>query len=125
MLIGLVGCGQDRSSLAKQSVQNYWNNIEHAKMKTAWNILTPGQEQANPYGPWSTNLLDFLRTTNGIDAKVGEPVVSGDTASVPVTIRFHKAPAPRNDQHGYQHLFWDNGKWRITDESGTLTKSKT
>jgi hypothetical protein len=126
LAIGLVACGgQDRSSLAKQTVQTYWTSIEKAKMKTAWNILSPGQQQANAYGTWSTNLLDFLKTTDGIVARVGEPVVSGNNASVPVTIRFNKAPNPSNDQHGYQHLYWDSGAWRITDDSGTLTKSKT
>lgn len=130
VLASIAGCGDpDKAALARQTVQTYWSDINHGKLKNAWDMLTPGQQQANPLSQWGANIFDFLKQSNGIKVKVGTASVTstsdGTFASVPVHVSFVAAPDPRNDKSGYQHLYWQDGKWLISDESGTLTHRKT
>jgi hypothetical protein len=121
----VAGCGgQNRGALAEKTVRSYWGDISQGRLKQAYAIISPGQQQANPLTQWGQNIFDFLHTTGGIRVTVGKAIVDGDNASVPVRVKFNEAPDPRNDKSGYQHLFWLNGTWRIADESGELSHSK-
>ena len=125
MIAVLAGCGQDRASLARQTVQSYWVDIEHAHFKAAYQMLTSGQRQVNTLSAFSGNFFGLLQTTAGIEAVVGKPSVNGDFASVPVTLKSPKAPNPKDDLHAYQHLYWESGGWHISDENGGLSHRRT
>ena len=121
-----AGCGgPDRNALARQTVQTYWDDVRHAKFKDAYGKLTSGQQQVNSLGQYARNMFDFLKGTEGVTAIVGNPKVSGDCAKVPVTLKSPKAPNPKDDLHAYQDLYWQNGGWRISNESGGLTHATT
>jgi predicted secreted protein len=66
-------------------------------------------------------MFGFLEQTGGIQFRVGTPSVSGDYATVPVTLH---SPIPSQDLNAFQHLFWYNGQWRIADANGGLTHTK-
>lgn len=124
--IGLVSCGggTDRSAAARQTVQNYWGDISHGKMSQAYNMQTTGARQTTTLANYSRNLFDFLQGTAGVRAVVGSATLNGDQAAVAVTLKSPKAPNPKSDLHAYQHLFWENGQWRISDQNGGLSHTK-
>ncbi len=116
----LSGCGQDRTALARQTVQTYWNDISKARIHAAYNMLTSGNRQSMPFSTYDQDIMGILTQTAHLQATVGNPKVKGDNATVPVTlhsIRTTKAlPA-------YQHLYWENGAWRITDQNGGVSQT--
>jgi hypothetical protein len=122
-VVNLTGCGQDRSALATKAVQTYWYDIGHAKVKQAYRMMTSGQRQVNDFSTYSQDMLSFLGATHGVSAATGKPEVSGDgsQAVVPVTL---SATGSADKRHAYQHLFWENGQWRIADANGGLSLRK-
>jgi hypothetical protein len=119
--LAVTACGSpDRAALARQTVQTYWSDIGHAKMQQAYNLLTPGNQAARPFDSYSQDMFGFLTSVASVYASVGSPAVKGDFATVPVTLHSPKfAPL-----HAYQHLFWQNNQWYISDQNGGLTKSR-
>lgn len=126
ILAGLFGVsmlsacgGENRADLARQTVKTYWNKIDHGKWKDAYYMLTPGEQATIPLDQYQKQWVEFLAKTAGVTAVVGTPYVKNDCANVPVTL---KSPESfRNDLHARQDLFWNNGKWQISDENGALT----
>lgn len=127
-MVSLVGCGtafgfggQDRSALAKQTVQNYWSDIGHGKVKVAYYLMTSGNRQTMSLTQYGQNMFGFLKGTEGVSATTGNPTVNGDQATVPVTLR---SPKTTIKLHAYQHLFWENGSWKVSDPDGGLSQIK-
>lgn len=117
----LSACGQDRSTLARNTVQEYWTDIQHAKFNQAYNLLTPGNQAARPRQGYVQDMFGFLEGTGGLTVTVGAPVVNDDLAAVPVKLHSPKSPKPFP---ACQHLVWNNGKWLIADQNGGLTQQK-
>lgn len=123
-LIGLViiaamsGCGQDRATLARHAVQTYWYDVGHAKLRAAYGMLTSGNQQSEPFKTYDGNILGLLGSTASLHATVGKPTVNGDTATVPVTLHSIRTAKPLA---AYQHLYWENGGWRIADQNGGVS----
>jgi hypothetical protein len=115
------GGGQDRQSLAQQTVRSYWSDINRGKFGKAYAMMTSGNRAARPESSYGQNLLGFLQGTGGVKATVGKATVSGDNATVPVTLHSPKTTVPL---HAYQHLFWQDNQWRISDQDGTLSQTK-
>lgn len=117
----LSACGQDRSSLASNTVSEYWGYIQHAKFSKAYDLLTPGNQAARPKSNYAQDMFGFLESTGGLKVTVGKPVLSGDLAAVPV-----KLHSPKTSQAfaACQHLVWNSGKWLIADQNGGLTQQK-
>lgn len=116
----LAGCGQDRAALARQAVQTYWYDIGHARIRAAYNMLTSGNQQAQSFKTYDTDILGLLTTTENVQATVGKAKVNGDTATVPVTLHSIRTSKPLP---AYQHLYWEKGGWRITDQNGGLSQT--
>lgn len=122
LLVALAGCGgQDRSALAKQVVKEYWSDINSAKMGSAYALLTPGIQQTRPKQQFSQDMFGFLATVGAVTPTVSKPAVNGDHAVVPVFLTFVKQ---QKTLQAYQHLYWYNGNWRITDENGGVSQTK-
>ena len=121
LLFGLAACGEDRSSLAKKTVQTYWQDIASGKTGQAYKLLTSGNRVHTDLKSYNADMLQFLTTTGGIKAKVGEPSVDDDHATVPVTLI---SPKSAQNLNAYQHLFWENGSWHISDNNGGLSRTK-
>jgi hypothetical protein len=121
LVVLLAGCGQNRSALASSTVSEYWADVQHAKFSKAWNLLTPGNQAARPKSTYVQDMFGFLENTGGLTVTVGQPVVSGDLAAVPVKLHSPKTPKPFP---ACQHLVWSNGKWLIADQNGGLTQQK-
>ena len=127
-ILTLVGCGtafgfggQDRSALARTAVQNYWNDIGHGKVKVAYYLMTSGNRQTVTLTQYGQSMFDFLKGTEGVAATAGNASVNGDQATVPVTLR---SPKTTIKLHAYQHLFWEDGGWKISDPNGGLSQIK-
>lgn len=120
MITTLAGCGQDRTALAHQAVQTYWDDISHAKIRAAYSMLTSGNRQAQSFKTYDTDILGLLANTANLRATVGKPKVNGNFATVPVTLHSIKTSKPLP---AYQHLYWENGRWRITDQNGGLSQT--
>jgi hypothetical protein len=118
----LAGCGsQDRESLAQQTVKTYWNDVNSAKMTQAYNLLTPGIQQSRPKGQFAQDMFGFLASVGAIKPSVSKAQVNGDRAVVPVYLTFVKQ---QKTLAAYQHLYWYNGGWRITDDNGGVSQTK-
>jgi hypothetical protein len=120
IVILIAGCGdsQNRSALAKQTVQTYWKDVGTMKLHTAYQMLTPGDRSNTTESEFSQNFVAFLKTTQGLTATVGQPIVNGNNARVPVTLH---SPVTSVPKPGCQNLFWQNGTWEITDDAGGLS----
>lgn len=122
LLALLAGCGgPDRASLAKQTVKDYWSDVNSAKMGSAYALLTPGIQQTRPKPQFTQDMFAFLSTVGAVTPAVSKPTVNGDRAVVPVFLTFVKQ---QKTLQAYQHLYWYNGSWRITDENGGVSQTK-
>jgi hypothetical protein len=117
----LSACGQNRSTLAASTVQEYWTDIQHAKFSQAYNLLTPGNQAARPKTDYAQDMFNFLENTGGLTVTVGSARVSGDLAAVPLKLH---SPKQQAAFAACQHLVWNNGKWLIADQNGGLTVQK-
>jgi hypothetical protein len=116
-----AGFGQDRSALARQTVQTYWSDIEHGKIGQAYAMLTSGNQAARPLKDYQQDMFGFLEHVASVRATVGQPTINGSQAVVPVSLA---SPLTRQKLKAYQHLFWENGHWRISDENGGLSSKR-
>lgn len=118
----LSACGgPNRSTLAANTTQEYWTDIQHAKFGQAYALLTPGNQAARPKTNYVQDMFGFLENTGGLTVKVGTPVVNGDLAAVPLKLH---SPKQAQDFAACQHLVWSSGKWLIADQNGGLTAQK-
>jgi hypothetical protein len=119
----MSGCGNsvDRSALASSAVTTYWNDVNSAHMSKAYALLTPGLQQTSPKDQYTQNMFGFLASVGSITPRVGKPTVNSDRAVVPVFLTFSKQ---QKTLEAYQHLYWYNGGWRITDENGGVSQTK-
>lgn len=118
MIISGCGGGQDRSALAKQTVQTYWKDVGTMKLSKAYQMLTPGNRSTTTYSSFTQSFENLLKSTQGLTATVGTPIVDGDHARVLVTLH---SPVTSVPKPGCQHLYWQNNRWEITDDAGGLT----
>jgi hypothetical protein len=119
----VAGCGSDdRSALAKQAIINYWSDINHAKFNAAYGLLTSGNRAVMDFSQYQQNMFGFLEHVAGIHVDPGTPDISDDRATVPIKFRSPKAPG--GAANFYQHLFWENGGWRIADQNGGVSQNK-
>lgn len=117
----MPGSGPNRSALASETVKSYWNYIDHAKIQKAYNMMTSGNRAARRLSDYSQDIFNFLEGTGGITPEVGHAIVSDDRATVPITL---VSPRTTAKLHAYQHLFWENGAWKISDQNGQLSHTK-
>jgi len=124
-LAALAGCGgDDKTALARKTVQIYWQDINQGKWRQAYHMMTTGQQQATTISDYVKNWADFLtNSTGGVTAVVGQPRVDGSCAKVPITLKSPRTYSPKQYLHAYQDLYWQNGEWRISNELGALTHS--
>jgi len=117
----LSACGEDRGALATKTVKDYWYDIGHGRFDKSYALLTTGIQASQPPKSYQQNMYGFLTHMGGVSAKTGRPEVAGDRAVVSVSLS-----APGNPAHlnAYQHLFWENSGWRISDENGGLSRKK-
>jgi len=116
--LSLPGSGPDRSELAQHTVQTYWFEIGHGKVNQAYDMLTSGNQRTQTRDQYDQNMYGFLTSVAGVNVKAGKPYVNGDLATVPVSLYSPKSPLPLK---AYQHLYWENGQWRISDANGGLS----
>lgn len=122
LIVLLAGCGgPDKAALAKQTVKDYWTDVNSAKMESAYALLTPGIQQTRPKGQFKQDMFAFLASVGAITPTVSKPTVNGDRAVVPVFLTFVKQ---QKTLQAYQHLYWYNGNWRISDENGGVSQQK-
>ncbi|HEX6506650.1 MAG TPA: hypothetical protein VF221_03370 [Chloroflexota bacterium] len=122
VMIFIAGCGgPDRTALAQQTVVNYWTDVNNAKMTEAYKLLTPGIQQTRPKGQFTQDMFGFLSSVGAIKPTVSKATVNGDKAVVPVYLYFVKQ---QKTLEAYQHLYWYNDGWRITDENGGVSQTK-
>lgn len=117
----ITGCGSDRTAAARDTVQNYWYDIGHGKVKDAYSLLTPGTQQGLKLDTYTQTVFGFLQQTAGVKATVGHVDVVGDCAQVALALDSPKAPG--GTLHAYQHLYWLDGSWKISDANGQLSQS--
>lgn len=116
---GPFGSGQDRVALARTTVETYWYDIGHGKMTQAYDMMTTGNRRLQKRQVYVQNMFGFVTSMAGVSVKTSHPVVNGDLATVPV--RLFSPKAPGSSLKAYQHLFWENGQWRISDDRGGLS----
>jgi hypothetical protein len=116
-----AGFGQDKSALARQTVQTYWFDIGHGKINQAYGMLTSGNQAARPLKYYEQDMFGFLTHVAAVKATVGKPAINGSEATVPVSLN---SPLTSQGLHAYQHLYWENGHWRISDTNGGLSSTK-
>jgi hypothetical protein len=120
--VSLAGCGDpDRSALAKQAVVTYWSDINHGKFNAAFEMLTSGERGVLTFSSYRQSMFGFLTHVSGVTVTPGDPQVTDDRATVPVG--FHSPAAP-GTAHFFQHLFWENGGWKIADQNGGVSPTK-
>jgi hypothetical protein len=117
----LVGFGQDRSALAKQTVATYWSDIGQGKLRQAYAMMTSGNQAARPFKAYEQDMYGFITHVASLKATVGKPTINGDQAVLAVSLR---SPLSSQPLHAYQHLYWENGKWRISDTNGGLSSTR-
>lgn len=122
LVILIAGCGgPDRAALAQQTVKEYWTDVNSAKMENAYALLTPGIQQSRPKTQFKQDMFAFLATVGAITPAVSKATINGDHATVPVDLTFVKQ---QKTLQAYQHLYWYNGNWRISDENGGVSQQK-
>jgi hypothetical protein len=121
LAVVLSACGQNKSTLAANTVTEYWGDVQHAKFSKAYDLLTPGNQAARPKSNYAQDMFSFLESTGGLTVTVGTPIINGDLAAVPV-----KLHSPKTSQSfpACQHLVWNSGKWLIADQNGGVTQQK-
>lgn len=114
-----TACGDpNKAAMAHDTVARYWSDVSHAKFGEAYKLLTPGVQGAVPADQYAQNMMGFLSNAANVKVDVGKPVVAEDRAVVPVTMHSPKTTAPF---HVYQHLFWEDGGWHISDANGGVS----
>jgi hypothetical protein len=116
-----LGSGPDRAALARQTTTEYWSDIGHGKMLAAYHLLTSGTAQARPFTQYSQDMYGFVAGVAFIWATTGATEVQGDHAIVRVHLH---SPKTTRTLDAYQHLFWENGGWRISDLNGGVSQQK-
>lgn len=120
--LSLSACGSvNQSAAVRETVQQYWYDIGHAKLAQAYHMMTTGNQASRSVGDYSQDMMSFLENTAGVSVKVGKPVVHGDFAVVDVWL---SSPKSSGRFHAYQHLYRENGHWRISDQNGGLSQSR-
>jgi hypothetical protein len=120
--LSVAGCGgPDRSALAKQAIVNYWSDVNHAKFPAAYALLTSGNRAVTTFSTYRQDMFGFLESVSGITVVPGTPQISDDRATVPIKFESPRAPG---FARFWQHLFWENGGWRIADQNGGVSKTK-
>jgi hypothetical protein len=118
--VSLAGSGPDRTALAKTTIQTYWRDITHGKLPSAYSILTPGVRAGLSQSDFSQNFIGLLTRSGSLAVTVGKVYVNGDNATARV-----KLTSPRDQPlHAWQHLFWVNGGWHISDNNAYLSKNR-
>ncbi len=113
------GGGQDRVALAKQTVNEYWNYLAHVQIDKAYGLLSPGNQQAVSRSNYRQNMIGFLEGTSGVNATATHADVIGDCALV--ALNLHIPAAPGGVLKTYQHLYWIDSGFRITEPNGQTT----
>lgn len=120
--LALSGCGSTNQAAAvRRTVQTYWYDIGHAHLDQAYHLMTTGNQATRTYSAYTQDMFGFLQHTSGISARVGTPSIHGNFAVVDVWLH---SPAAAGEFHAYQHLFLENGHWRISDANGGLSQTK-
>jgi hypothetical protein len=117
--IGFAG-GSDRSNLARGTIVTYWTDINHAKMNQAYSMLTPGVREGITVADFQNNFVSLLTRAGSIGVKVDSVQVHGDNATAKVTLSSPKD----HPLHAWQHLFWVNGSWHISDNNAFLSQQQ-
>ena len=112
---------QDRRVLARQTVQTYWGDIGHGKTRAAYALMTSGNQQARPFTQYSQDMYGFLTHMNSLSVTVSQVQVNGDQATARVALYSVLSPTPLR---AWQHLFWENGPWRLIDANGGMAPQK-
>jgi hypothetical protein len=121
VVLPALGSGQDRVALAKQATTTYWADIGHGKMSAAYKLLTSGTRQARPFNQYSQDMYSFLTGVSYVSATTGLVQINGDRA----TVRIHlHSPKTTKTLDAYQHLFWEDGGWRVSDLNGGVSTQK-
>lgn len=109
--------GPDRTALARQAVQSYWNYAAHGKINQAYGMLTPGVQEGIKKTDYAQAIIGLLTRAGSITAKVKKVYVQGDVAQVSVTLY-----SPKDHPFAaWQHLAWQNGSWHISDNNAYLS----
>jgi hypothetical protein len=116
--ISTFGSGPDKQALARQTVQTYWHDINHGKIKQAYSLLTPGVRSGLPESQYYQNMLGLLTNAGSITVGVRNAAVNGDQGTVGVTLYSPKTKPLK----AWQHLFWQNGGWLISDNNALLSQ---
>jgi hypothetical protein len=118
VVLPALGFGQNRTALARQATVHYWSLIGHGKLTTAYHMMTSGNRQSITESDYQQNLYNFLTSVGNVWATTGKVDVNGDQAVVAVALHSPKTSAV---QKGFQHLYWQDGGWKITDENGGIS----
>lgn len=118
---GCGGSGDDRVALAKQAVTTYWTDVDHGKLLQSYKMLTSGTRSVTAFSSYRSNMIGFLQSVAGVHVVASSPQVSDDRATVPVSLF---SPKASGSLKAYQHLFWENGAWRISDQNGGVSSTR-
>lgn len=123
-VLALSACGDstDKPKLAQQTVVTYWADIGRAKFPAAYGMLTSGVRASLKPTAFEQAMFSLVQKTQGVWATAGKPDINGDRAVVPIGL--HAASAPGGTYHVYQHLFWEDGAWKISEPLGGWTTTK-
>jgi hypothetical protein len=84
-------------------------------------MMTSGNQSARPLRDYEQDMFGFLEHVANVRATTGKPTINGNQAVVPVSL---SSPLTSQKLHAYQHLYWENGHWRISDENGGLSSKR-
>jgi hypothetical protein len=107
--------------LAGQVTRTYWSDIGKGKMRAAYQLLTSGTQQARPFDQYSQDMYGFVTGVAYVWAGTGAVEIQGDRATVRVHLH---SPKTTRTLDAYQHLYWENGGWRISDLNGGVSTQK-
>lgn len=118
--LGPFGGGPDRAALARKAVETYWYFIGHGQVNQAYDMMTSGNRRLQKRQDYDQNMFGFVTSMAGVSVKTSPASVNGDLATVPV--RLYSPKAPGASLKAYQHLFWEDGQWHISDDHGGLSR---
>ena len=121
--VPIAGCGggQDRAALAKQAIVVYWSDVNHGKLGAAYSMLTSGNRAVTTFNAYRQNMFGFLTHVTGVTVTPGKPQITDDRATVAINLH---SPAAPGSFKAWQHLFWEGGGWRISDQNGGVSSTK-
>jgi len=124
LLVNVVfGGSQNRVALARQTEHSYWNDFGHYKVHPAYMLLTPGVRQALKEKDFQQAMIGLLTSTNGVTAAIGKITVVGDCAQAQLGLQSPKAPGQKLKV--WQHLYWIDGGWHISDTNAEVSRAYT